>query len=217
MKPSAGGTAEGAAAVVAADSAGAATTAVAGFLTAVPEGTFPLEPAAGVGCAAALAVVEAAFLADLAGDPDFAVASAAGLAGAEDAEIDGAGVAGCVVAEDAGADGAGCVVAEAGGVDSAGTAGFASAAGFEGAGVPAFEGAAAVAAAAFTACWQADVRSCRPKSPVQKLRPSWNSPFLSFSSCSYQPARARRSTASWRAGACPPLPSGGCRTWHASP
>jgi hypothetical protein len=155
MKPSAGGTAEGAAAVVAADSAGAATTAVAGFLTAVPEGTFPLEPAAGVGCAAALAVVEAAFLADLAGDPDFAVASAAGLAGAEDAEIDGAGVAGCVVAEDAGADGAGCVVAEAGGVDSAGTAGFASAAGFEGAGVPAFEGAAAVAAAAFTACWQA--------------------------------------------------------------
>jgi len=40
----------------------------------------------------------------LAGDPDFAVASAAGLAGAEDAEIDGAGVAGCVVAEDAGAE-----------------------------------------------------------------------------------------------------------------
>ena len=116
-----------------------------------------MKPSAGATAegAVALAVVEAVFLADLAGDPDFAVASAAGLAGAEDAEIDGAGVAGCVVAEDAGADGAGCVVAEAGGVDSAGTAGFASAAGFEGAGVPAFEGAAAVAAAAFTACWQA--------------------------------------------------------------
>ena len=72
---------------------------------------------------------------------------------AEDAEVDGAGVAGCVVAEDDGADGAGCVVGEA---DFAGTAGFASATGFEGAGVPAFEGAAAVAAAAFTACWQPD-------------------------------------------------------------
>jgi len=117
-----------------------------------------MKPSAGATAegAVALAVVEAVFLADLAGDPDFAVTSAAGLAGAEDAEVDGAGVAGCVVAEDAGADGAGCVVAEAGGVDSAGTAGFASAAGFEGAGVPAFEGAAAVAAAAFTACWQAD-------------------------------------------------------------
>ena len=92
-------------------------------------------------------------MADLAGDPDFAVASAAGLAGAEDAVVDGAGVAGCVVAEDAGADGAGCVVAQAGG---AGTADFASATGFEGAGVPAFKGAAAVAAAAFTACWQPD-------------------------------------------------------------
>ena len=34
--------------------------------------------------------------------------------------------------------------------------GFASATGFEGTGVPAFEGAAAVAAAAFTACWQPD-------------------------------------------------------------
>jgi len=114
-----------------------------------------MKPSAGATAegAAALAVVQAVFLADLAGDPDFAVASAAGLAGAEDAVVDGAGVAGCVVAEDAGADGAGCVVAEAGG---AGTADFASATGFEGAGVPAFKGAAAVAAAAFTACWQPD-------------------------------------------------------------
>src|SRR5262245_3178689 len=76
MKPSAGGTAEGAAAVVAADSAGAATTAVAGFLTAVPEGTFPLEPAAGV---------------------------VAGCVVAEDAGADGAG---CVVAEAGGVDSA---------------------------------------------------------------------------------------------------------------
>jgi hypothetical protein len=138
--------------VVGAGTAGTAATAAAGF--EAPEGAVSVEPAAGDGCAAALAVVAAVFLAVLAGGMAFAAASGVALVGPDDAAAGDAGVATCVAAEGDVAGGAGCVVAEAVGADSAGVAaGFATTAG-----VLAPEGAVgvALAVAAFTACWQAD-------------------------------------------------------------
>ena len=137
--------------MVGAGTAGTAATTVGGFLTAAAGGAVPLEPAAGVGCPAALVVDDEAFLADLAGVAAFAAASDAELADPDDAEVGGADVPACVAAEDTSAVGAGCTAAEDAGADSA-----AAAAGFTTvAGAPVL-GAAVVAVAAFTACWQAD-------------------------------------------------------------
>jgi hypothetical protein len=136
--------------VVGAGTAGTAATAAAGF--EAPEGAVSVEPAAGDGCAAALAVVAAVFLAVLAGGMAFAAASGVALVGPDDAAAGDAGVATCVAAEGDVAGGVACVVAEAAGADSAGVAaGFATTAGVLGA-----EGGVALAVAAFTACWQAD-------------------------------------------------------------
>lgn len=69
--------------MVGAGTAGTAATAAAGF--EAPEGAVPVEPAAGDGCEAALAVVAAVFLAVLAGDLAFAAASGVALVGPDDA------------------------------------------------------------------------------------------------------------------------------------